>query len=68
MLIAAKGGFSNYFPTAWYQKTAIKTYLTKYISTATKDYYSSNHYTNFSGRGFPDISAHSLYPEYVQPP
>nr|POE47836.1 tripeptidyl-peptidase sed4 [Quercus suber] len=59
------GGFSNYFPTAWYQKKAVGTYLNNHISAATKQYYSSNHYTNFAGRGFPDISAHSLYPEYV---
>ncbi|TKA48170.1 hypothetical protein B0A54_01663 [Friedmanniomyces endolithicus] len=28
-------------------------------------YYSSNNYTDFGGRGFPDISAHSLYPDYL---
>lgn len=60
---ASSGGFSNYFPTAWYQQNAVNTYLTNYISAETKEYYSSNNYTNFAGRGFPDISAHSLYPE-----
>lgn len=59
---ASSGGFSNYFGTAYYQQDAIDTYLTKYISNSTKTYYASNGYTNFSGRGFPDISAHSLYP------
>lgn len=59
----SSGGFSNYFPTAFYQKKAINTYLNNYISASTKEYYSSNQYTNFSGRGFPDISAHSLWPE-----
>ncbi|KAI9642590.1 vesicle formation at the endoplasmic reticulum [Ciborinia camelliae] len=56
------GGFSNYFPTAWYQKKAVDEYLGHHILPATKEYYQS--YTNFSGRGFPDISAHSLTPDY----
>ncbi|ESZ92469.1 hypothetical protein SBOR_7132 [Sclerotinia borealis F-4128] len=56
------GGFSNYFPTAWYQTAAVEEYLSKHISPSTKKYYES--YTNFSGRGFPDISAHSLTPDY----
>lgn len=60
---ASQGGFSFYFPTAWYQQNAVSTYLNQYISPETKEYYSSNNYTNFSGRGFPDISAHSLWPE-----
>ena len=60
---ASSGGFSFYFPTAWYQKAAVDTYLSEYISKATKKYYSSNGYVDFGGRGFPDISAHSLYPE-----
>jgi tripeptidyl-peptidase-1 len=55
------GGFSNYFPTAWYQQTAVSNYLCYHIDPDTKDYYDS--YTNFSGRGFPDISAHSLAPK-----
>lgn len=61
--VDGSGGFSNYFPTAWYQQKAVDTYLSKYISSATKKYYKP--YTNFKGRGFPDISAHSLTPEYV---
>ncbi|RAL58922.1 hypothetical protein DID88_009213 [Monilinia fructigena] len=56
------GGFSSYFQTAWYQKDAVDEYLSKHISPSTKEYYKS--YTNFSGRGFPDISAHSLTPDY----
>jgi tripeptidyl-peptidase-1 len=64
---ASSGGFSFYFPTAWYQKEAVQTYLSNYISSATKEYYSSNGYVDFSGRGFPDIAAHSLYPEYAAP-
>jgi len=62
---ASSGGFSNYFKTAWYQQDAVATYLDNYISSEAKAYYSSNNYTDFGGRGFPDISAHSLYPEYV---
>ncbi|KAJ5741054.1 hypothetical protein N7493_000926 [Penicillium malachiteum] len=34
--------------------------LDHYISPQTKKYYS--HYANFSGRGFPDVAAHSAYP------
>ncbi|KAH9841203.1 Tripeptidyl-peptidase sed4 [Teratosphaeria destructans] len=62
---ASSGGFSNYFPTAFYQKQAVQTYLDDHISPATKAYYANNGYANFSGRGFPDISAHSLSPDYL---
>ncbi|KAG9964859.1 subtilisin-like protein, partial [Aureobasidium melanogenum] len=54
------GGFSNYFPRAWYQEAAVETYLGSYISKSVQEYYTP--YTNFSGRGFPDISAHSSNP------
>ncbi|CAD6448939.1 4ee354d2-c29f-48b7-a952-24051e52d9f8 [Sclerotinia trifoliorum] len=60
--VDGSGGFSNYFPTAWYQTAAVAGYLTEHITPSTKKYYES--YTNFSGRGFPDISAHSLTPDY----
>lgn len=60
--VDGSGGFSNYFSRAWYQEAAVETYLNKYISPATKKYYEP--YTNFNGRGFPDISAHSLTPDY----
>ncbi|RAH49188.1 S53 family peptidase [Aspergillus brunneoviolaceus CBS 621.78] len=59
---ASSGGFSNYFPRAWYQDTAVGTYLDQYLSDETHEYYAR--YTNFSGRGFPDVSAHSMYPDY----
>lgn len=62
---ASSGGFSMYFTQPSYQKTSVNTYLTKYIPAATKNYYSSNNFTDFSGRGFPDVSAHSLYPFYL---
>jgi tripeptidyl-peptidase-1 len=57
---ASSGGFSNYFSRAWYQNSAVEKYLTN-ITHETKEYYSK--YADFKGRGFPDVSAHSLYPE-----
>ncbi|PBP27632.1 hypothetical protein BUE80_DR001486, partial [Diplocarpon rosae] len=60
--VDSTGGFSNYFPQPRYQQVAVKTYLDHHISHATKEYYQP--YTNFKGRGFPDISAHSLHPNY----
>lgn len=57
---ASSGGFSYYFPRAWYQESAIEKYL-GHVSAETKEYYSQ--YADFEGRGFPDVSAHSLYPE-----
>jgi tripeptidyl-peptidase-1 len=59
--VGSAGGFSDYFPRPWYQEIAVQNYLAKYVSAETKTYYSQ--YTNFSGRGFPDVSAHSLTPE-----
>lgn len=56
----SSGGFSNYFGRAWYQESAVETYLDKYISEEVKEYYTP--FTNFTGRGFPDISAHSSDP------
>ncbi|PPJ59300.1 hypothetical protein CBER1_04225 [Cercospora berteroae] len=58
----SSGGFSNYFPRPWYQEDAIQTYLDEHISPEAKDYYTSNKYANFAGRGFPDISGHSESP------
>lgn len=37
-------------------------YLTNEINPVAKSYYTANDYVDFTGRGFPDISAHSLYP------
>ncbi|KAJ5653314.1 hypothetical protein N7490_000317 [Penicillium lividum] len=59
---ASSGGFSNIFDRAWYQESAVQTYLT-YVTEETKEYYSK--YADFEGRGFPDVSAHSLYP-YIE--
>ncbi|KAJ5377270.1 uncharacterized protein N7496_004679 [Penicillium cataractarum] len=58
---ASSGGFSNYFSRAWFQDSAIEEYLKK-VSEETKEYYGK--YADFEGRGFPDVSAHSLYPDY----
>lgn len=57
---ASSGGFSSVFDRAWFQESAVKSYL-KLVDKDTKEYYSQ--YTDFEGRGFPDVSAHSLYPE-----
>lgn len=57
---ASSGGFSNYFAQAWYQESAVKQYFTQ-VTSETKDYYSN--FADFEGRGYPDVSAHSLYPE-----
>lgn len=59
---ASSGGFSNYFPQAWYQQSAVKRYFT-HVTSETKEYYSK--FADFQGRGFPDVSAHSLYPKFV---
>jgi tripeptidyl-peptidase-1 len=57
---ASSGGFSNYFDQAWYQKEAVANYLDNNVDEDVKTYFSQ--YANFKGRGFPDISAHSLSP------
>jgi tripeptidyl-peptidase-1 len=56
------GGFSNYFSRPKYQNAAVSNYLKTHVSDETKAYYGQ--YTNFSGRATPDISAHSLYPDF----
>lgn len=60
----SSGGFSNYFSRAFYQESAVMNYLS-HVSPDTKQYYGQ--FTNFSGRAFPDVAAHSLTPEYVSP-
>ncbi|KAJ5708887.1 hypothetical protein N7493_010221 [Penicillium malachiteum] len=58
---ASSGGFSNIWDRAWFQESAVETYLT-HVTEETKKYYSQ--YTDFEGRGFPDVSSHSLYPDF----
>ena len=59
--VGSSGGFSDYFSIPGYQKSTVQNYLNTEISDETKAYFSP--YVNFSGRGFPDVSAHSLTPE-----
>ena len=58
---AGSGGFSDYFAQPSYQASAVSNYLNNGISKATLAYYKP--FFNSSGRGFPDVSAHSLTPE-----
>ncbi|KAI4182780.1 MAG: hypothetical protein L6R41_005778 [Letrouitia leprolyta] len=60
---ASSGGFSNYFAQPSYQSAAVSNYLTNGISKATLAYYKP--FFNSSGRAFPDVSAHSLTPNYA---
>lgn len=57
----SSGGFSSYFARPSYQDTAISEYF-KTVSNSTFSYYGQ--YTNFSGRGFPDVAGHSVDPDY----
>jgi tripeptidyl-peptidase I len=57
---ASSGGFSRYFQRPWYQDRAVTTYLDQHVLPETRKYYSA--YTDFHGRGFPDVSAHALFP------
>lgn len=57
----SSGGFSKYFPRPAYQDGAIAAYL-KTVSSDTYEYYGQ--YTNWTGRGFPDVAAHSVSPDY----
>ncbi|KAJ9145038.1 Tripeptidyl peptidase a [Pleurostoma richardsiae] len=56
------GGFSGYFDRPWYQEATIRQYLAQQVSPQTREYYGN--YTNFSGRAWPDVAAHSLYPDF----
>ncbi|CAK7272203.1 hypothetical protein SEPCBS119000_005000 [Sporothrix epigloea] len=58
----SSGGFSKYFPRPAYQAPAVDAYLAEHVAPATYEYFES--YTNWQGRGFPDVAAHSASPEY----
>ncbi|KAL7929774.1 peptidase S8/S53 domain-containing protein [Trichoderma chlorosporum] len=58
----SSGGFSYYFSRPWYQEEAVGNYVNKHVSAETKKYYGP--YVDFSGRGFPDVAAHSVSPDY----
>ena len=57
----SSGGFSKYFPRPIYQEVAISEYL-KTVTSETAKYFSK--YTDFGGRGFPDVAAHSAAPSF----
>ncbi|WYZ40511.1 hypothetical protein EsH8_IV_000852 [Colletotrichum jinshuiense] len=61
--VGSGSGFSNYFKQAWYQEGAVNQYLQTGISPETKAYYQP--FANFTGRGFPDIAAHSASPPFA---
>ncbi|KAK2015250.1 subtilisin-like protein [Colletotrichum eremochloae] len=54
------GGFSNLFPTPWYQKGAVESYLAHPDYQTHLSNLSSSGYFNTQGRGFPDVSAMAL--------
>lgn len=58
----SSGGFSKYFPRPAYQDAAVGAYLAEQVSAATLAYYGP--YTDFEGRGFPDVAGHSVSPDY----
>ncbi|KAL7953341.1 peptidase S8/S53 domain-containing protein [Trichoderma compactum] len=58
----SSGGFSYHFSRPWYQQEAVGNYLKNHISAETKKYYGP--YVDFTGRGFPDVAAHSVSPDY----
>jgi tripeptidyl-peptidase-1 len=58
----SSGGFSRYFDRPSWQKDTVDTYIKTQVSNATYAYYGN--YTNWAGRAFPDISAHSLDPYF----
>lgn len=59
----SSGGFSNYFERPWYQRDAVNKFLNEKLSDETKK--ALQPYFDQNGRGFPDISAHSLSPPYM---
>ncbi|KAK7741897.1 hypothetical protein SLS62_010909 [Diatrype stigma] len=58
----SSGGFSRYFRRPLYQQGAIREYLSQ-VDDATLAYYGN--YTDFGGRGFPDVAAHAAKPGYI---
>ncbi|KAL8789318.1 MAG: hypothetical protein Q9213_001241 [Squamulea squamosa] len=60
--VDSSGGFSNYFQRPSYQASAVLNYLDNGIGKETLAYYTP--FFNASGRAFPDVSAHSMMPDY----
>ena len=50
----SSGGFSNYYPTAYYQTSQVANYLSRFASAIP-----SPSLFNSSGRGFPDVACQS---------
>ncbi|KAF1986924.1 subtilisin-like protein [Aulographum hederae CBS 113979] len=59
---ASSGGFSDYWTVPEYQKASVDSYFTDKISPAALE--ARLPYFSRQGRGFPDVSAHSLAPNY----
>jgi tripeptidyl-peptidase-1 len=59
---SSSGGFSRYFERPAYQDATIARYM-KTVSNETYAYYTP--YTNWAGRGFPDVAAHSTGPSFA---
>ncbi|CAM1504941.1 Fc.00g025320.m01.CDS01 [Cosmosporella sp. VM-42] len=57
----SSGGFSKYFPRPRYQDSAVNAYMQN-LSSEVKTYFGT--YTNWAGRGFPDVAAHSVLPYF----
>lgn len=57
----SSGGFSRYFARPSYQKGQVSSYLNK-VAPETYEYYGK--YTDWNGRAFPDVAAHSESPDF----
>ncbi|KID97509.1 tripeptidyl peptidase A, partial [Metarhizium majus ARSEF 297] len=57
----SSGGFSRYFPRPSYQDATVSRYMDM-VAPETYAYYGK--YTNWNGRAFPDVAAHSLSPDF----
>jgi tripeptidyl-peptidase-1 len=60
--IDSSGGFSRYFSRPGWQQNTVDEYIRTQVSNETYQYYGQ--YTNWNGRAFPDISAHSYNPKF----
>ncbi|KAF2668774.1 subtilisin-like protein [Microthyrium microscopicum] len=60
----SSGGFSYYFAQPRYQKRHVRDYLFGELPSEQVGAFLDGGYFNPNGRGFPDVSAHSLYPVY----
>lgn len=58
----SSGGFSRYFSRPSWQQATVNEYIRTQVSSETYRYYGQ--YTNWKGRAYPDISAHSYNPKF----